>query len=313
MAARDDVGEAKRALDAAVRRVRDDREHGASWLAREVGRAVVDATSERPAGGAGALLDTVHDALRAFARARPSMAAVANVAAALWASGSGASGPNERLAAIREEARRTAGSEDTALAAIVAALRPLAAGVIYTHSRSGTVERALVTLANERQVAREAFVSTSFPGGEGKATARALAGAGWRVTLVADAACGVFVSHAAVVIVGADSVRADGSLVNKVGTCPLALAARQAQVPVYAVCETFKVAAPDFPLELEEMDPHELLPEPVPGVEARNVYFDYTPPELIAGVVTERGVLHQADVGRLAQAAGRALRRLEGE
>jgi translation initiation factor 2B subunit (eIF-2B alpha/beta/delta family) len=312
VAAHEEVESAQQAFEAAVRRVRDDREHGASWLAREVSRAVLDATPERPSSDATALVDALHGALRAFARARPSMAAVANVAATIWTSG-GAGDPAERLAAMRAEAQRIATSEERAQAAIIAALRPLAAGVVYTHSRSGTVENALVALAHDGQEARAIYVSTSYPGGEGTPAARALAGAGWHVTLVADAACGVFVSSASVVIVGADSVRADGSVVNKVGTYPLALAAHQVRVPLYAVCETFKIAASDFPFALEEMDPRELLPEPIRGVEARNVYFDRTPPERVAGIVTERGVLHAEDITQLAQAAGRALTNLDAE
>jgi translation initiation factor 2B subunit (eIF-2B alpha/beta/delta family) len=102
-------------------------------------------------------------------------------------------------------------------------------------------------------------------------------------------------------------VRADGSLVNKIGSFPLALAARAADVPVYALCETLKVAPEGWPLALEEMDPRELLPEPTAGVAVRNVYFDLTPASFITAVVTQQGVLRPEEVRPLAQKAAREL------
>src|SRR5262249_18763280 len=199
-------------------------------------------------------------------------------------------------------------------AAIEYRVRPGGTGTIYALSQSGTIERALTAIgrASPPETWR-AIVGESRPGGEGVETARALAASGWGVTLVSDAACGVLLGEAAVVIVGADSVRADGSLVNKVGTYPLALLAREAGIVVYVVCESCKIAAPGFPLVLEEMNPRELLPEPILGVTARNVYFDHTPSQLITGVVTERGLLDRGAIARLAAEAGVALRHLEAE
>ncbi len=130
------------------------------------------------------------------------------------------------------------------------------------------------------------------------------------VTLVADSACGLFIEQADAVVVGADSVRADGSVVNKVGTFPLALMAREAHVPVYVLCETLKIAAPDFPLVLEEADVTQLLPVPQPGVTPRNIAFDHTPAALITSIITERGILARSGVSTYADAAGRALAHL---
>ncbi len=183
-------------------------------------------------------------------------------------------------------------------------------GTLYTHSRSGTVERVLVRLAAERATAgqpAEIVVSASYPGFEGRAAATALAEAGWSVTLVADAACGIFVSETAAVVCGADSVLADGRVVNKVGTYPLALAARAAHVPFYVLCETLKIAAPGFLLALEQMPPEEILPTPNPGVTALNPYFDITPAADVTAVFTERGRLTPALLADQAALVARAL------
>ena len=159
------------------------------------------------------------------------MAAVANTVARVWQAGalSGAT-TAERLRTIGEEAGRLQRRWDTAAPAIAAYAAPLLTGKLYLHSRSATVEATLRAIASSR-TDRRVIVSESRPGGEGVALARSLRAEGWDVTLVADAACGVLMREADAVVIGADSVRADGSVVNKVGSFPLAMAARTAGVP----------------------------------------------------------------------------------
>ena len=67
-------------------------------------------------------------------------------------------------------------------------------------------------------------------------TAQTLAAAGMRVTLLTDAEAGLFIPECAAVVVGADSILADGAVVNKAGTYLLALAAhanRPQRVPFW--------------------------------------------------------------------------------
>jgi methylthioribose-1-phosphate isomerase len=123
------------------------------------------------------------------------------------------------------------------------------------------------------------------------------------VTLVPDTASGLFIYDAAAVIFGADSVRADGSVVNKAGSFPLALMARHAGVPVYILSETTKIAPPDFPLHIEQGNARELLAKEISGVTPRAPAFDCTPPELITTVITERGPLSREEIARIADEA----------
>jgi translation initiation factor eIF-2B subunit delta len=315
-------------LAATLARVRVDREHGASWLAREAALALAAAAASALQQNAGPDADFVQAAawLRAgarnLARARPSMAAlattVAHICAAGWPPHRAASAAHEdpaatraALARVQAAAEQMAAAWDTSVHAIAAHARPLLRGVVFTHSRSGTVEQALTELTGVPSELRGVIVTQSHPGDEGVATARALASAGLPVTLVADAAVGLMVGEAKCVALGADSVRADGSVVNKVGSYPLALAAHAAGVPVYALCETLKVAPEGWPLALEEMDPKELLPKPVAGVAVRNVYFDLTPAFAITAFVTEQGVLRPEEVRPLAQKAAQELEALQ--
>ena len=100
------------------------------------------------------------------------------------------------------------------------------------------------------------------------------------------------------VLVGADRVARNGDTANKVGTLPLALAARRFGVPFYVVAprSSFDLSIADGEsIPIEERDPGEVLAwggvEVAPaGAEAVNPAFDVTPAELITAWVTERGV-----------------------
>ncbi len=296
------------ASSAVIARIHADREHGASWLAREAAR-----TLGAVAAGSGTpdeRLQLAQALGRDLALARPSMAAIANtVAHVWWAAQSGE--PQVRLDALRVAAAEVDAHWDAAIAGMTRWARRMtseAPGAIFTLSRSGSVEGTLTALARERRVGDplRVIVSESRPGAEGVGLARALAAAGAQVTLAVDAACATLMDEAALVIVGADSVRADGSVVNKVGTRALALVARASGKPVYALAESLKVTPPSYPLVVEEMAPDELLPEPTPGLSARNIYFDVTPAHLLTSVVTESGPLDADGITRLAEQAERA-------
>jgi translation initiation factor 2B subunit (eIF-2B alpha/beta/delta family) len=96
-------------------------------------------------------------------------------------------------------------------------------------------------------------------------------------------------------LVGTDSVLFDGSIVNKIGTYPLAVTAREHSKPFYVVCEKSKlnlrsIFEPEF--EIEEKDPSEVLPHPKKSlITVSNPYFDRTPGKFVSKLITEDGEL----------------------
>ena len=296
-------------IEASIQAIRDDREHGASWLARAAAGVLLRLTEPRDDVSDDIWDAVVRMAAQELVAARPSMAAVANTAARIWDAGRSAATPTEARTQLRDMAERLATQDEQTQLALRTYAEKMLLGNVYTMSRSGAVEDVLRDLGQRRIIGR-VIIGASVPGGEGVTMGRALAQSGLDVTLVADTACGLFIGEASCVVLGADSLRADGSLVNKVGSYPLALVAREAGKPVYALCETLKISAPDFPLIIEEKDPAELLPDPVAGFRARNPYFDVTPAQLISGYMTEQGVLDRETVARLAETAGVTLARL---
>jgi len=132
-------------------------------------------------------------------------------------------------------------------------------------------------------------------------TAWELARAGIPVTVIVDGAAAHFMARGEVqrVITGADRIAANGDTANKVGTYSLAVLAARHGIPfhVAAPSTTFDLAiASGAEIPIEEREGAELWRAassgaPPPGVSLRNPAFDVTPAELIAGWITEAGVL----------------------
>jgi methylthioribose-1-phosphate isomerase len=91
------------------------------------------------------------------------------------------------------------------------------------------------------------------------------------------------------IVTGADRIARNGDTANKIGTYSLAVLAQHHGIPLYVVAPTSTVdlateSGADIPIE--ERDPAEITAH----FEARNPAFDVTPAELIAAIVTERGI-----------------------
>lgn len=261
-------------------------------------------------------ISRMHDVAQRLASSRPSMAALANTVARIWRAGFAdpdTQYPLTRLRRMDDEARFLQRYWDDVDPDLIRHAAPLLAGALYTHSRSGTVEAVLRALSPVPDDPARVVVAESRPGGEGVALAKALATAGWEVTLVADAACGLFVPTVDAVVIGADSVRSDGAVVNKIGSYPLALVARASGKPFYVVCESLKITPVELPLTLERLPASTSAGGNMSEVQLDTVAFDVTPPQLITGVVTELGPLDRQDIARLAGDASDAYRALVGD
>jgi methylthioribose-1-phosphate isomerase len=114
------------------------------------------------------------------------------------------------------------------------------------------------------------------------------------------------------VIVGADRIAANGDVANKIGTYGLALAANAHRVPFYVAAprSTFDSATPNgAAIPIEERSEAEvrraggpLGPATAPeGASVWNPAFDVTPAELIAGYITDAGLLNRLELEQLAE------------
>ena len=119
------------------------------------------------------------------------------------------------------------------------------------------------------------------------------------VSLIPDTAVGYAMSNGLVnkVIVGADRILRTGHVYNKIGTYQVATMAKQHNIPFYvaAPLSTFDMKSAPKDVIIEQRKASE-----VTGVAGKktapddinviNPAFDMTPPELIAGIITEAGI-----------------------
>ncbi len=119
--------------------------------------------------------------------------------------------------------------------------------------------------------------------------------------LIADNMSGFFMAQGKVnlVMTGADRIALNGDTANKIGTYNLAVLAQHHGIPFYiaAPLSTFDFELKDgsgIPIEFRnplELTTFDGQPHSCPEATALNPAFDVTPAALIAGIVTEVGVL----------------------
>jgi methylthioribose-1-phosphate isomerase len=119
--------------------------------------------------------------------------------------------------------------------------------------------------------------------------------------LIADSTVGLLLQRgmADAGISGADRVCANGDVVNKVGTYPLALLCREHGVPFYVAAPTSTIdrATPDgSSVRIEERPADEVTTFAPPDTDAWNPAFDVTPVRLVTVLITEHGVREGAVV-----------------
>lgn len=120
---------------------------------------------------------------------------------------------------------------------------------------------------------------------------------GCDVTVICDNMPGAILAGGSVDLFtsAADAICMDGTVVNKVGTLQIAAMANRFGVPYYVTGapDRKKRTAADVTIEYrngDEVLEHLGKRAVFPGVKGLYPAFDVTPPELVSGVVTERGI-----------------------
>lgn len=174
------------------------------------------------------------------------------------------------------------------------------AGPLAT-SRYGTAQGPFL-LAAERGMHIRVFADETRPLLQGaRLTSYELQRAGVDVTLICDNMASIVMKNGWVqaCFVGCDRIAANGDTANKIGTSGVAILARHYGIPVYVLgpTSTIDMNCPDgdhIPIELR--DPEEIKtlwyekPMALPEVKCYNPSFDVTDHDLIAGIVTEKGI-----------------------
>ncbi len=171
---------------------------------------------------------------------------------------------------------------------------------ILTHCYGGPAIYLMGDYARDEGKEIDYFCTETRPYLQGaRLTSFALSEGGFDTTLITDGMPAHVMREGLIdkFVTGADRISLDGSVANKIGTYQISLAAERHDIPFYAI--SYTGPDPDTPdwqsVEIEMRDEKELkqfrgiqtAPEKVRGFYPA---FDCTPPELVKGIVTDKGI-----------------------
>ena len=217
--------------------------------------------------------------------------------------------------AIRAHAVRTNNSrygKVDLIGGYLAALFP-AHGAIMTQCFGETIVGMMLKHARRLGKDLRIFCPETRPYFQGaRLTATVCRDMGFDVTVITDnmPAWVMQQEHIDLFTCAADAICLDGYVVNKVGTLQIAIAANYMGIP------TFVTGAPDIghptkeSVKIEQRDPDFVLQAmgvrtAAAGVRGYYPAFDMTPPHLISGIVTDRGVFSPFDLHRYFESGGK--------
>src|SRR5262249_9279303 len=216
--------------------------------------------------------------------------------------------------AIHDEDARTCRAIGAAGAELVAD----GTGVL-THCNAGGLATAeygtalaVLFAAHENGRRFRVFVDQTRPLPQGaRLTAWELSQAGVDATLICDNMAAQVMKEGWVqlIVVGADRIAANGDTANKIGTYGVAVLAKHHGIPFYvaAPSSTFDLTLPNgSAIPIEQRDAREVTHgfgrQTAPdAIAVYNPAFDVTPAELIAGIITERGIIRPVNAETIRQ------------
>jgi len=122
---------------------------------------------------------------------------------------------------------------------------------IMTHCNSSAAISIMVAAHRDGKNIN-VVVTESRPRWQGHLTIKQLDEAGIKTSLIVDSAVRYFMKSVDLVVMGADAVTVNGSVINKIGTSQLALAAHEARKNVIIAAETYKFSPKSLLGELIE-------------------------------------------------------------
>ena len=180
---------------------------------------------------------------------------------------------------------------------------------ILTHCNAGALATGgygtalgVVRSAYDKDNTIQVFADETRPRQQGaRLTTFELAMDGIPVTLITDGMCSYFMNKGLIdmVCVGADRIAANGDTANKIGTYTVAISAKYHNVPFYiaaplSTIDTSIKSGKEIPIEERSREEVTHINGKIICSDKVNVInpgFDVTPNELIAGIITEVGIL----------------------
>ncbi len=188
--------------------------------------------------------------------------------------------------------------------------------VLMTHCNS-SVAIGVITEAVRQGKDIRVYATESRPWRQGILTVKDLCKGGVDTTLIIDSAVRSVMSRVDRVFVGADTITSSGSLINKIGTSQVAMAASEARAEFNVCSETYKFSPKTMfgdTVTIEERDISEVVrPGEIPEkAKVFNPVFDTTPAKYIDNIITEIGIMSPGAVyGVMVKQFGESIFELE--
>ena len=269
---------------------------GAATIARAAARALRTQAVESDASDVETLRGELKAAARRLYATRPTAVSLPNALRYVLERATGED-PEQLQHAVVQATRqfeRRLESAQTDLGR-VGANRLRDGDTIMTHCHSTDV-LSMVEAACEQGLDLSAVVKETRPREQGRITADELDDMGVPVTYIVDSAAHRYLDDVDHVCVGADSIAADGTVVNKIGTNGLAVSARERGVEVVVAAQTLKLdpaTLSGHTVDIEHREETEIIDDAeraaLGDIEVRNPAFDATPPRYVDAIITEEG------------------------
>ena len=269
---------------------------GAATIARETAQAMEAQAADAEAETPEAFRATMRETARTLHDARPDDDSLSNALRYIFQRIDG-----ETVEAVRESTTSAARTFQENIEHAreelgqIGSRRLRDGDTVMVHSHSAD---ALATVNHALNADKDidAIVKETRPRKQGHIAAQQLQEWGVEVTLIVDNAARRYLDEVDHVIVGADRIAADGSVINRIGTSDLAVIARERGVPVTVAAQTLRLH-PDsltgHSVDIEMREDREVLDEPtreqIGEITVENPAFDVTPPRYVDAIVTERG------------------------
>ncbi len=287
-------------LDAAVRETADEiatmEIRGAATIASAAAEALAAQAREVDPDSPEEFRASMRAAARTLRETRPTAVSLPNALRYVLRRMDGGSVPEIRGSVVRA-AEEFTDQLDRARADLgqVGANRLADGDTVMTHCHS-TDALACIEAAVEQGKSISAVVKETRPRQQGHITAEQLRDVGVPVTLIVDSAARRYLDEVDHVVVGADSIAADGGVINKIGTSGLAVNARERGVPIMTAAQTIKLhpeTLTGHTVEIEMRSEAEVIDpaarEEIGEITVENPAFDVTPPRYMDAIVTEHG------------------------
>lgn len=179
-------------------------------------------------------------------------------------------------------------------------------GKILTQCFAETILGMMLREARSRGKVLRLFCPETRPYFQGaRLTATVCSEMGFETTVITDNMPAYLMQREGIDVFtcAADAICLDGHVVNKIGTFQIAIAAKYLGVPFYVTGIPDREHPTKDSVSIELRNPAFVLQAmgvrtAAPGVKGWYPSFDLTPPELISGVVTDRGVFSTGELPR---------------